>query len=447
MLISLVLAITIAAAIPITTHTREGSYDVETTTTDYVDETGCHLHEDHARYTQGSTFVKDVRTIARTCGTRAYTFRSTMTATTKTKSHKEDQATDNDPATCSSLTRSESGDYVRGEEIAGQRTIAMIVNGVARPTQRATIKNGKWVTLRSAASVHKSTNAGSSVCPVTPVAGEDGGYASRAMLPPYAASGSVIAVHVTPGEGGAQGVLVLTEDAQHNKRYERRKPNAVGTLLIDVAVGTALVELVRRIDEHGAPDILSHTTVDSPTHIPGTDVVARPPAGGPSILESTSSAQPGDLLTVHIARNDPQSTRFLLDGRPVTPLGVSNNSAVIQVPSDTSLANHVLVMQSGDKKSEALQIAIVRLSPEPVAPSSPGVVQTVRVHVDGLAPGAQAKMYFDVGGAATMLSGGTSAATAVIGGVATVQIRGTRAGQALLRFHLSVSNPEFVPLP
>jgi len=426
------------------TH-KEGAYDIETTTWDY-NVGNCHLHEDNARYTHLGTFVKNIRNISSVCGTRAYTFHSTLAAIANGRTHKDEQSMDNDPSTCSSLTHIESDDFMRTQEITGQRTITKVLNGVAQPPSRAIYQNGKWVTVSG--SEPAQPRGGGSVCPVTPVAGEDGGYGPGVtMLPPYAGSGSLIAVQLTPGEGGAQGVLVVTEDQQHNKNYERHKPNTIGQLLIDVAIGTAAIELVKRIDEHGAPDVLSRTTVGTPVHIPGTNVVANPSSSGPTILECTSSAQPGDLVTVHIARNDPLTTQFSLDGRQITPLGVSDNSAIFQIPVGTSLANHALVMESGGQQSKALNLAIVKLTPEPVAPSTPGVVQTVKVHVEGLAPGAQATMFFEVGGAATMLDGSTTASAPVINGVAMVQMRGTRAGQALLRFHLSVKNSQFITGP
>ena len=448
MIINILFAIPLVAALSVTqpvaqreTH-KDGANDVEITTWDYVDENGCHRHSDTARYTHLGTLVKNTRSVSSSCGSHTFTFYSTTVAKANGRSHKDERSTDSDPASCSSLTRVESGDYIRTKEVAGQRTITTVVDGVARPPQRTEIKNGKWVAVRGAS---PARSAGSIACAVTPKAGEDGGYGGNgAMLPPYAGSGSAIAVHVTPGEGGAQGVLVLTGDAQNNKQYHRRKPNAAGTVLIDVTAGTALVELVRRMDEHGAPDILSRATVGNPQHIAGTDVVARPVTSGPRILESTSSAQPGDILTIHIAGNDPQSTRFLLDGREITTLGASNNSAVVQVPPNTTLAPHALVLESANKKSPALQVAIVKLTPEPVAPSEPGVVQTVRVHVEGLAPQTQATMFFEVGGAATMAGGGTTARVPVTNGLAGVQIRGTHSGQALLRFRLSVKSAQFV---
>jgi hypothetical protein len=426
------------------TH-KVGAYDVETTTWDYV-AGNCRLHEDTARYTHLGTWVKNIRNISRTCGTRRYTYHSTLAAIANGRNHKDEQSMDNDPATCSSLIHTESDDFVRTQEITGQRTITKVLNGVAQTPSRAIYKNGQWVTVSGGGAAQ--SRSGGSMCLVTPVAGEDGGYGSGVtMLPPYAGSGSLIAVQLTPGEGGAQGVLVVTEDQQHNKNYQRHKPNNIGQILIDVAIGTAAVELVKRIDEHGSPNVLSHTAVGNPTHIPGTNVVANPSSSGPSILECTSSAQPGDVVTVHIARNDPLTTQFSLDGRQVTPLGVSDNSALFQIPVGTSLANHALVMESSGQQSNALNLAIVKLTPEPVAPSTPGVVQAVKVHVDGLAPGEQATMFFDVGGAATMLDGGTTASAPVINGVASVQIRGTHAGQALLRFHLSVKNPQFITGP
>lgn len=436
-LFALVPLVTLLAA---TSTYKEGANDVTTTKLDYTDVSGCHIHEENVRTTTGGTFVKNARSVEKTCGSHTYTFKSTLTATGKARSHKDEQSLDNDPSTCSRLARIESGDYEKNEEVSGTRTIEQTIDGIAQPASKAIIKNGTWVTIG-----RQTARGATSTCPVAPIPGEDGGYQTNAMLPPFAGANSTIVVTVTPGEGGAQGVLVLTEDDQHNKTYQRKKPDPLGRLLIDVTIGTVAIDLVKRIDEHGVPDILSQTSVANPAHIPGTDLVANPSQSGPSILESTSSAQPGDVIVAHVARVDPRTTQFSIDGHAVAPMSVSNNSALVRIPPDTSLAFHSFTISSGGKNGRPLSIAIVRLTPEPVAPSSPGVVQPVRIHVEGLAPGVRATMHFQVGGAATMLDGGGEATVPVTNGIATVQICGTRSGEALLRFHLVVVNPQFKP--
>ena len=304
----------------------------------------------------------------------------------------------------------------------------------------------KWV---SAGNISMPHDESSRITAVTPARGENTAVIQgSAALPPFAGPTSQIVINVepNPAEGGASGVLVLAENQAGQQRYFRVKRSASGRIaLLGGLLGKTLrtISLVTRVDKHGKPEIASRCEIGNPSHIPGTDVVAHPPAIGPAITETNSSAQPGDLVQAHISGNNPRNTSFTLDGQPVRTLGVSDNSAVIQVPQGTTLAHHRLVMESGGKRSNPISMAIVQLVPEPVAASQPGVVQTITIHVNGLAPGDVADMYFEVGGAAQMLDGSAAATSPVTAGVARVQLRGTRAGRALLQFRLHLRNSDF----
>lgn len=269
-----------------------------------------------------------------------------------------------------------------------------------------------------------------------------------AALPPFAGPSSqiVLTIEPNPAGGGAQGTLLLAEDQMGRMRYFRPKSKNAVNIAMGGPANAVLrsISLVSGFDEQGKPVIASRCEIGNPTRVPGTDIVARPPARGPAITETNSAAQPGELVQAHIRGDDPLTTRFLLDGRPVSVFGVSDNSATFRIPANTTLANHQLVMESGGERSNAVSIAIVQLVPEPVAPSQAGLVQTITIHVNGLTPGEQADMYFEVGGAAQMLDGGATTAAPVINGLTHVQVRGTRAGQALLRFRLHVRNAQFV---
>lgn len=279
---------------------------------------------------------------------------------------------------------------------------------------------------------------------------EDGNLGTDPVaLPPYAGPYAeiVLTVASNPPEGGAQGTLVLTEDEQGHTSYHRVFADPTGRIVITAALTSGVLKafsLVRSVDAHGVPNIASRCEIGNPSHIPGTDTVAHPPANGLAITETNSSTQPGDLVRVHIAGNDPLNTRFTLDGKPVRALGVSNDSAIFQVPQDTPLATHQLVMESNGKQSNAIGIAVVSLVAEPLGPSRPGVVQTITIRVNGLSPGQQAQMFFEIGGAATMLDGSTAATQPVVNGIVRLNVRGTQAGKALLRFHLKVLSTQFV---
>src|SRR5579872_5810623 len=285
---------------------------------------------------------------------------------------------------------------------------------------------------------------------VTPDANAQGALA-QGMLPPIAGAGSEIVLDIsgspqTP-EGGAGGVLLITEDQQGHKKYLSGKGNA-GRLvfLAALAEGTLkAIDLVTKWDEHGDPVATSHCDIGDLPHLPGTQSLADVTTRGLSITEAASSAQPGDTMLLHLRGNDPVATRFLLDGRPVHALGISDESAVLQFDRTTSLAHHALVMQSGNESTRPLTVAFVQLTPRPIPVAHPGTVETVTIDVAGLAPDDRAVMYFElVGDAATIVGGGTTAAVTVSGGEAQVRIVGRHSGGIGLRYHLVVKNPQFV---
>lgn len=270
-----------------------------------------------------------------------------------------------------------------------------------------------------------------------------------AALAPFAGPRAQLVFYVDPNppEGGAQGVLLLSEDEQGQKRYFRATPDAVGKVVLIAELSRRVlraISLVTRIDAAGRPEIGSRCEIGNPGHIPGTDIVAHPPSHGLRITETNSAAQAGDLVNVHIANNTPSDTRFTLDGQPVRVLGVSDNSAVLWIARGTALVAHQLVMESGARRSNAVPLWVVQLVPEPLGPSRPGIVQTITIHVNGLAPDQQAKMDFEISGAALMLDGSTTASEPVQSGIVRLQVRGTQTGKALLRFRLKILSAQFL---
>jgi len=286
--------------------------------------------------------------------------------------------------------------------------------------------------------------------PVPP--GQNKAGSSGVSLPPWAGAGSTVVINVNPNdeaEGGANGVVLITEDQQGHKKLLQGKGNAGRiALLAGLAYGTLrAIELVTGFDEAGKPIVGSTCQIGDPAHIEGTEPLAEVPSPGKlAIREAGSSVQPGDTMTLHVQGNDPLSTRFALDGKPVKLLGVSNNSAVVQFDPSTSLAHHQLVMLSNNDQTPPLNIVFVKLTPHALRVSHPGVTQTVTVEVAGLTPSDGATMYFKLDGdAADMVSGGNAATVPVTHGKAEVQIIGKHAGQILLRFRLDVHNPQFAP--
>src|ERR1700687_3837197 len=99
-LLSMTISIPVVADAPPTPrheNHKEGVYDVQTTTWDYV-AGNCHLREKNARYTHLGAFVKNIRNIASTCGPRTYTYHSTLAAIANGRNHKDEQSLDRHPS-------------------------------------------------------------------------------------------------------------------------------------------------------------------------------------------------------------------------------------------------------------------------------------------------------------------------------------------------------------
>ncbi len=285
--------------------------------------------------------------------------------------------------------------------------------------------------------------------PVQPVPGQNKSGSSGVSLPPWAGAGSAIVINVNPNdepEGGANGVVLVTEDQGGHKRLFQGNGNAGRIALIAGLAEATLktIEVVIGFDDHGNPITGSRCDIGNPTHIEGTQPVVDVPPGKLAISEAGSSVQPGDTMMLHLQDNDPLTTRFMLDGQPLKVLAVSDDSALIQFDNQTSLAHHQLIMVSRNDQTPPLTIAVVKLTPHPLPVSHPGVTETVTIDVAGLTSSDNATMYFELeGDAASIASGGNSAAVPVAAGKAELRIVGRHAGQIGLRYRLVVKNPQF----
>lgn len=292
---------------------------------------------------------------------------------------------------------------------------------------------------------------GSMIAAITPAAGTTSALASgaSAALPPFAGANSEIVLNVESGvnspqpeQAGAGGLLMLTERDDNTKRFWRVTPDSAGRIVLGASLLEHLkaLSLVKNVDESGQPQIVSTCTVGNPSHFPGLDSMRELPANGPRITEIQSSAQPGDLVQVHIAGAHAAETRFLVDGVPVAPLGVSDVGASLRIPPSMALGPAKIQIVSGAQVGNATVVSIARVYADPVPASEPGVDEAVTLHVDGLMPNDHAIIYCAIGGAATMADGTLTASVPVQNGLAHLRIRGIRSGQALLRFHLHVAH-------
>lgn len=127
----------------------------------------------------------------------------------------------------------------------------------------------------------------------------------------------------------------------------------------------------------------------------------------------------------------------------VETVAASNMETKGQLADGTSLGRHTFAVRSDKTVSNTMPADVVALRADPIGVAETGAVQTVTVHVDGLPASDSGTMYFQVGGAAQLLDGGSTTSVPVTNGIAQVQIRGIHAGAALVRFKLHAQIPGF----
>jgi len=145
------------------------------------------------------------------------------------------------------------------------------------------------------------------------------------------------------------------------------------------------------------------------------------------------------------APGEQNARRRAVDGKPqgVRLLGASDQSLSARCDDNIALGRHTMSIESGGQQSNKFQADIVTVQADPIPPTAPGALNTVRVHVRGLPPGERATMFFQVGGAATLANGGATTSVPVNNGLAEVQIRGVHTGEVSVRFELQVALPGF----
>lgn len=294
-----------------------------------------------------------------------------------------------------------------------------------------------------------------SLRPLEPQPGKGGGSDGGVYLPPIAGPGAMIVGTVedpsTNTASGPTNFIVGTVEPDGRKKFWHGLTDERGHFKIGLPleVITGLL-LFREFDPKGHPDGGATCTIGRPPHLDGTTPLTNVPTSQqPAILEGSPSYQRGanSVFNLHTRGTNPLNTRVLMDGKPdgVQTLGISDESVAARFGNDVPLGRHRMSVMSNGKNSNEFTAVLVTVMGEPLAPSTPGQVNTVRVHIDGLPPDQSASMAFQVGGAATLLDGGSTTTVPVKDGIAQIQIRGVHAGQALVRFTLLMTAPGFAP--
>jgi hypothetical protein len=284
---------------------------------------------------------------------------------------------------------------------------------------------------------------------IAPQPGTGAGHGESVFAPPVAGPGStIVATVIDQDEPGPQEVMVGTVEDNGQHRYFKTVTDTAGRIAMLVPAGVVALELFQHFDPQGNPSAPVRTDVGQPSHLTGTTPLAAPtiPKDGPAILEGNPAIEQGGsgagTLTLHTRGTDPLTAKVLIDGRAVETYGASDSSIVARVPPDLPLGAHDIAVSSGGAVSNRLHAAVVALQPEPVPLMHVGQLKTLRVRVAGIPAGRQAAMRFEVGGAAKLAAGGTSADVPVVNGIATVKVQAVRAGQLVAHCQLHFTMPE-----
>lgn len=326
-----------------------------------------------------------------------------------------------------------------GNTLSGDERFVKTKSDGTTETINMKFVNGQWVEVGSTPSLN-----GIEAKP------GDGAANESAYLPDVAGPSSEIVGTVDdPDQSGPSAqVLVQYEDRQGRSKFFKTLTDVHHLVHLRALADTARITLFKAFDRAGKPDGHAvHCEIAQDGVVKGTDAVARLPARGPAITRASSAYERGarGLVNLQTRGLDAGSTILTLDGSPqgIRTLALSDMSAKGQIESETPLGTHTVGAMGANGRTNDVPTDVVALRPDPLAPTRPGVVQTLTVHCDGLPANHPAVMYFSVSGAAQLADGGETTSVPVKDGIAQVRIRGARAGQALVRFKLHVVIPGF----
>ena len=257
-------------------------------------------------------------------------------------------------------------------------------------------------------------------------------------------SSEMIATVEDPAQvGTVDQVTFQVQDHQGHAHFFQAFTDPDGHIDFRLPALAATVALFTNFTRDGKPDdAAAHCTVDAHAAVSSADPVTDAPQSGTAITRASSAYERGgngrNLVDMQTRGTDPFNTHVLMDGSEanVQTVAASNLETVGRFSDSVALGRHTFSIKSGTTTSNAFPADVVTLRADPIRESETGSVQTLTVHCDGLPASDSGTMYFEVGGAAELAAGGTTASVPVRNGVAQVRIRGIHAGAARVRFHL-----------
>ncbi len=326
-----------------------------------------------------------------------------------------------------------------GNILSGENTSTETKPGAEPKTTRRKYVNGQYVEIGFTPVLDETAAK-----PGNGVANE------TAYLPDVAGPSSVIVgtVDDPDQEGPSAEVIVQYEDTKGRSKFFKTLTDAQHLVHLKALADTARITLFKAFDKDGKPDARAvHCDIAGDGVVKGSDPIAKLPPRGPAITRASSAYERGTrgLVNLQTRGLEPSTTMLTLDGSPrgIRTLAVSNLSAKGQIEGDATLGTHLFSATSAGGRTNDVPADVVSLRPDPLAPTRPGVVQTLTVHCDGLPPTHPAVMFFSVSGATQLADGGELATVPVKDGIAQVRIRGVHSGSAIVRFKLHVTIPGY----
>ncbi|HET9392509.1 MAG TPA: hypothetical protein VFO29_03130 [Candidatus Rubrimentiphilum sp.] len=289
--------------------------------------------------------------------------------------------------------------------------------------------------------------APASLTPVAPRSEAGSGAETGVYAPPLAGPRAKISGTVQSDTAGPTGFYVVTFDSQGNQKYFHSTTDARGKYRFAIPAGVAAFMVFRHFDAQGHPDEGARCIVsgDPAQRVAGTRELLRASSHTPAITGGNSVFERSQPLTLQTRGVDGSAASVLVDGsaQNVDTLAASDRSIVAQVHPGTPLGRHELSVQSGSKRSEAVPADFIDATLTAGGSHETGGIQTAVLTVTGLPPGDRAIADFEVSGSAELARGGSQTSVPVVGDRASVDVRGTRAGPALIRWHLQVDIPPY----
>lgn len=297
----------------------------------------------------------------------------------------------------------------------------------------------------------KWINKLASLIPTVPQTG-DGGGTEQVFAPNISGPTSqIVATVIDPQQeqsGPSGQVLVQVDDTKGNHHFFRSIVDPNGHLNFRLPAYAAAFELFTHFTrDRKADSEAARCLVEPHGVVPGTDAVPNVPSSGEAITRASSAYEPGgrNVVALQTRGTNPMNSHVLMDGSTahVDTVAASNLETQARLADDTPLGRHTFSVRSGKATTNRVPADVVQLRAEPIGIAETGQIQTVTVHCDGLPASDSGTMYFQVGGAAQLVEGGTTTAVPVHNGIAQVRIRGLHSGPALVRFKLHAQIPGF----